>query len=287
MVVYNRRKRTAWMADQIRHNEELVTGAIANEKAGLPLTEDQELALNNERARFEAEERRKAKPGIGKWLLTPFEGLVGGLKASESGEDEVVKEEGGGIVDRVGQRVYEVEQGMVDGLQKVEGEVADGVRRAERNLKEAVAGNLSSGGKQAEGGVLAAVHEAGGQPRGGPLDRMAEQAVESGKQKVEKVKGGWGSWFGGKWRRGLSDTIFGELDSCSGIARRLAFGMVVYHIICRVYMYTNSPTLRQDGHRTNSMTFKAIWDRWPNVSKHWPDFGHCVYFWRLPWGTCT
>lgn len=206
MVVYNRRKRNAWMADQVRHNEELVTGAIANEKAGLPLTEDQELALNNERARFEAEERGKAKPGVGKWLLTPFEGLVGGLKSSESQEDEVVKDEGsqggGGIVDRVGQRVYEVEEEMVDGLQKMEGEVANGVRRAERNLKEAVAGNLSSGGKQAEGAVLAAVHEAereaSGHPRGGQLDRMAEQAVESGKQKVEKVKGGWGSWFGGR-----------------------------------------------------------------------------------------
>lgn len=205
MVVYNRRKRNAWMADQVRHNEELVTGAIANEKAGLPLTEDQELALNNERARFEAEERRKAG-GIGRWLLTPFEGLVGGLRSSESQEDEDVKDErregGGGIVDRVGQRVYEVEEEMVDGLQKIEGEVAHGVRRAERNLKEAVAGNLSSGGKQAEGGVLATVHEAkreaSGRPRGGPLDQMAEQAVESGKKKVEKVKGGWGSWFGGK-----------------------------------------------------------------------------------------
>ena len=77
-----------------------------------------------------------------------------------------------------------------------------GVRRAERGLKEAVQGNLSNGGKQAEEGVLAAVQKAekvaSGHPRGGPLDQLAENAVETGKEKVEKVKGGWGSWFSGK-----------------------------------------------------------------------------------------
>lgn len=212
MIIYNRRKRDAWMADQVRHNEELITAAIANEKAGLPLTEDQQLALNNERARFEAEERRKAKGGVVRWLLTPFEGLVRGLKSSEDEEGKEEEEvmlgnerragEGGGMVARVGQKVFEVEEEMVDGLQKVEGEVAHGVRRAERNLKEAVGGNLSSGGKQAKEGVLAAVHEAereaSGQPRAGPLDQMAERAVETGKDKVEKAKGGWGNWFGGK-----------------------------------------------------------------------------------------
>lgn len=205
MIVYNRRKRNAWMADQIRHHQELVTSAISNEKAGLPLTEDQALALNNERARFEAEMRKKAKGGWGRWLLTPFEELVGGLKESEEVEkvrDGEYRAEGAEMVDKVGQRVLEAEGQMVDGLQKVEGEIVQGVRRAERGLKEAVQGNLSSGGKQAEEGVLAAVQEAEraarGHPRGGPLDQLAENAVETGKEKVDKAKGGWGSWFGGK-----------------------------------------------------------------------------------------
>ena len=201
MIIYNRRKRNAWLADQVRNKEELITAAIQNEKAGRPLTEDQELALNNERARFEAEERKKAKGGIVKRLVTPLADLFARLKSSESGEEEPLGEEEGrgGLVDRVGQRVYEVEEEMVDGVQNTEGEVVQGVRRAERGLKEAVAGNLSSGGKQAEQGVLTAVHEAGreakGQPRGGPLDQMAENMVESGREKAENVKRGW---FGGK-----------------------------------------------------------------------------------------
>lgn len=201
MIMYNRRKRNAWMKDQIRNKEELVTAAIQNEKAGRPLTEDQELALNNERARFEAEERKKAKGGIFKRLMTPLAGLFARLRSSESGEEETVGDEERRTepVNRVGQRVYEVEEEMVDGLQKAEGQVVQGVRRAERGLKEAVAGNLGSGGKQAEQEVLAAVHEAGreakGQSRGGPLDQMAENMAESGREKVENLKRGW---FGGK-----------------------------------------------------------------------------------------
>ena len=200
MIIYNRRKRKAWMEDQIRNKEELITAAIQNEKAGRPLTEDEELALNNERARFEAEERKKAKWGI-KRFTTPIVGLFARLRSPESGEEETLGDEEGirKPVNRVGQRVYEVEEEMVDGLQKAEGQVVQGVNRAERGLKEAVAGNLSSGGKQAEQGVLAAVHEAGreakGQSRGGPLDQMAENMAENGREKVDKLKRGW---FGGK-----------------------------------------------------------------------------------------
>ena len=95
--------------------------------------------------------------------------------------------------------MHEAKEGMAEGLQTAEGEVVQGVRRAERGLKEAVAGNLGSGGKQAEQAALAAVHEAGReanrQSRGGPLDQMAENVAESGREKVENVKRGW---FGGK-----------------------------------------------------------------------------------------
>ena len=201
MVIYNRRKRNAWMKDQIRNKEETVMAAIQNEKAGQPLTEDQELALNNEKARFQAEERKKAKGGIIKRLTTPFTGLFAGMRSSGSEEEEALGtgEGEGGLVDRVGQRVYEVEEEVMDGLQKAEGEVVQRVRRAERGLKEAVAGNLGSGGKQAEQGALAAVHEASREakekPRGGPLDQMAENMVQSGREKFENLKRGW---FGGR-----------------------------------------------------------------------------------------
>ncbi|KAL8792838.1 MAG: hypothetical protein Q9195_004567 [Heterodermia aff. obscurata] len=196
MVIYNRRKRKAWMKDQIRIKEELVMAAIENEKAGHPLTGDQELALNNERARFQAEERRKAKGGIIKRLTTPFTGLFAGMRSSESGEEEALGDgdERDGLFDRVGQRLYEIEEEVVDGLQK-------GVRRAEWGLKETVAGNLSTGGKQAEQGVLAAVHEAGQEAkeksREGPLEQMAENEnmVENGKaENVENPKRGWFGW---------------------------------------------------------------------------------------------
>ena len=202
MIVYNRRKRNAWMADQVRNQEELVMAAIENEKAGRLLTEDQELALNNERARFEAAERKKAKGGIIKRLITPFTGFFAGMKSSGSEEEEEALGDGegrGGLVDQVGQLVYDVEEEMVDGLQKAEGQAVQGVRRAGRGLKEAVAGNLGSGGKQAEQEVLAAVHEAGREaerpPRGGLLDQMAENMAESGRVKVKKLKR---DWFGEK-----------------------------------------------------------------------------------------
>ena len=199
MIVYNRRKRNAWMADQISHNESLVTSAIANQRAGLPLTSEQALALNNERARFEAKERKAAKGRWGRWLLTPFESLVGGLRAEEVVEkvkDGEYRAEG---AEEFMSSVEEAVEKAEEGLQRLEGRLEHGVRSAERGLKEAVQGNLGSGGKQAEEGVLAAVREAekvtSVRPtRGGPLDQLAENVVEDGK---EKVKGGWTGWFGG------------------------------------------------------------------------------------------
>ena len=205
MIVYNRRKRNAWMTDQVAHNEALVTSAIANQRAGLRLTSEQQLALDNERARFEARERKNAKGGWGRWLLTPFESLVGGLRAEEVVEkvkDGEYRAEG---AEEFVRGVEEVVGKAEVGLQKLEGQLEHGVRSAERGLKEAVQGNLGSGGKQAERGVLASVREAekvasgqgvaSGRPRGGPLDQLAENVVEGGK---EKVKGGWAGWFGGK-----------------------------------------------------------------------------------------
>ena len=95
MIVYNRRKRKAWLQDQVREKEETIVAAIQNKKAGRPLTEDQELELNRERARFEAEERKKAKGGIIKRMTRPFTGFFAGMRSSESGEEETLGEGGG------------------------------------------------------------------------------------------------------------------------------------------------------------------------------------------------
>ena len=119
------------MADQVAHNEALVTSAIANQRAGLPLTSEQALALNNERARFEARERKAAKGGWGRWLLSPFEGLVGGLKAEEAVEkvkDGEYRAEG---AEQWVSGLEEAVEKAEEGLERLEGQLEHGIRKAE------------------------------------------------------------------------------------------------------------------------------------------------------------
>jgi len=197
MVTYNRKKRNAFYADQIRTQQELVMAAIEAEKAGLPMTEEQQLMLNREKARFQAEEERKRKPGFVGRLMAPVVGRLGGGEEGEKLVEGLVGE-GEGMMQAVEEKV----EGFVEGVERKGGEVVDAVRHTEkeveRSLQETVRGNLGSGGQEAEAAVLEGIEQARrdteGSERaaGGSLDRRAENLAEAGKKKVE----GWGGWFG-------------------------------------------------------------------------------------------
>lgn len=169
-------------------------GAIAAEKAGLPMTEEQQLMLNREKARFQAEEERKARPGIMGRLMAPVVGRLGG--AEEAGAK--VLGEGEGMMHAVEEKM----EAFAEGVERKGGEMVDAVRHTEkeveRGLQEAVRGNLGGGGQEAEAAVLEGIEQAKremeGSARevGGSLDQRAEKMAEAGKKKVE----GWGSWFG-------------------------------------------------------------------------------------------
>lgn len=105
MVIYNRRKRKAYYAEQAASRTATLLAAIENEKAGMELTADQALVLNQERIRFREEERKRERWNWKGWL-------VKGLKA-EDVPGSIALEKNGGKV-----------------LQAVEAKAKDGVREA-------------------------------------------------------------------------------------------------------------------------------------------------------------
>lgn len=158
MIIYNRRKRNLYYAEQSAlYTAQLSAAQAAFASDPNDLTEDQTLLLNRERARREGEERKKQGKGWGKWL-------VGGLKNEEDvgeidGDMKIVEGGEGGVLDAV--RTEEGETGTEGGVLKA---LEEKRRNGEKRM-------------EAEG-----VH-------GGPLDELAEQAVEAG-----RAKGGWTSW---------------------------------------------------------------------------------------------
>lgn len=139
--------------------------AIEAEKAGQELDDDQRLVMNRERVRVMAEESKKER-GWGKRVKG---WLVGGLKEEEEGREMVVPSEGE-VLGMVGVRESDV-------FERMRGEGEE--RRKGSGVLEAVREKRREVEKEVE------VREV----RGGPLDRVAEEAVE----KV-KGKGGWMSW---------------------------------------------------------------------------------------------
>lgn len=93
MVIYNRRKRKAYYAEQAASRTATLLTAIENEKAGMKLTTDQALVLNQERIRFREEERKREKWNWKGWLIK-------GLKA-EDVPGPIAVEENGGILQAV------------------------------------------------------------------------------------------------------------------------------------------------------------------------------------------
>lgn len=169
MIVYNRRKRKAYYADKTRERQESLMAAIENEKAGLPLSEEQALILNQERIRFnDEEERARRKRERWQFLRVP-RWLVSGLKSDEEQADRVAFE---GNVQPTSTETPEF------GSQeppKPEPTAPGGVLAAVENARRIEEKQL-----EAEGA------------KGGALDRMAARAAELGKGK------GWWGWGSGK-----------------------------------------------------------------------------------------
>lgn len=94
MVIYNRRKRKAYYAEQAASRTATLLAAIENEKAGIELTTDQALVLNQERIRFREEERKREKWNWKGWL-------VKGLKAEDVPGPIAIEEHGGGVLQAV------------------------------------------------------------------------------------------------------------------------------------------------------------------------------------------
>lgn len=86
MILHNRRKRNAFYAEQHTIYANRLVAAIEMEKAGVPLDDDSLLILSRERAKVQAEERKK-KTGI--WMSV--KGLLtGGLKKTMNDDEEVI-----------------------------------------------------------------------------------------------------------------------------------------------------------------------------------------------------
>lgn len=203
MILHNRRKRTAFYTEQHALYSQRLIEAIETEKSGLPLDEDQTLILNRERARVQAEEAAKERTW-GKRIKGVF---IGDLKRDDEAE------EGGAAA---AEKIVVPSEGEI--LQKLGVDQTTILERAaqaekESGLETAEVGNGREEGKGDGSGILQAVAEkrrerervmeAAG-VRGGPLDRMAEGAVQAVGGKIhaaeEKVgsRGGWSSWWGGK-----------------------------------------------------------------------------------------
>lgn len=179
MILHNRRKRNAFYAEQHSLYDTRLIQAIETEKSGMPLDEDQTLILNRERARVQAEESAKERT----WSKRAKGLFLGGLKKDDDEEQTpVVVPTEGQILEMIGvdqRKLLEVsEQGIRDGAGPGE-EMGD--RRDGNGVLAAIEQHRREGEKiLEERGVT-----------GGPLDQVAEEAVEKVK---ETGKGGWLNW---------------------------------------------------------------------------------------------
>lgn len=94
MVIYNRRKRKVYYAEQAASRTATLLAAIENEKAGTELTPDQALVLNQERIRFREEERKRERWNWKGWL-------VKGLKTEDVPGPMAVEGNQGGVLQAV------------------------------------------------------------------------------------------------------------------------------------------------------------------------------------------
>lgn len=198
MILHNRRKRSAFYAEQHALYSQRLIEAIETEKSGMPLDEDQTLILNRERARVQAEEAAKERTW-GKRIKGVF---IGDLKTDEEGataENVVVPSEGE-ILQKLGvdqtsilERATQADRDS--GVNTTDsGNIREEGRRDGSRILQAVAEKRREGERAMEAAGV----------RGGPLDQMAEGAVQAVGGKIhaieEKVGSGrsWNDWWVGK-----------------------------------------------------------------------------------------
>ena len=202
MILHNRRKRAAFYEEQHRLYYQRVLEAIDVEKSGKPLDEDQRIVLNRERAKVQAEERARESTW-GKRIKGVFMGNLkrddeGGESAGEQPVVAVPSE--GEILQKIGVDQMAILQGVGQAEKDSRPKNADldnGVEEGGRDgsgILQAVAEKRREGEK---------VMEAKG-VKGGPLDRMAEGAVQAVGGKIQaaeetvRSRGGWSTWWAGK-----------------------------------------------------------------------------------------
>ncbi|CAD6567606.1 MAG: hypothetical protein ASARMPREDX12_000553 [Alectoria sarmentosa] len=198
MIIHNRRKRSAFYAEQHALYSQRLIEAIETEKSGMPLDEDQTLILNRERARVQAEEAAKERTW-GKRIKGVF---IGDLKTDEEGataENVVVPSEGE-ILQKLGvdqtsilERATQADRNS--GVNTTDsGNIREEARRDGSRILQAVAEKRRQGERAMEAAGV----------RGGPLDQMAEGAVQAVGGKIhaieEKVgsERSWNDWWVGK-----------------------------------------------------------------------------------------
>jgi len=181
MMLYNRRKRKAWFAEQQANYEKALTLAYKAEGEGA-LTPDLALILNKERAIEAYEQELKSRPGL--WARTKST-LFGGLAKEESKGGALRAPARAGVeeVARVMGNVAGVSSTAPMAVDAVSSERYSAGALAERTTDEA-AERISSTMNQIPTGVVR---------EGGMLDRLAEHTAAS----LTSAPRRWTHWLTG------------------------------------------------------------------------------------------
>jgi hypothetical protein len=152
MLMHNRRKRNEWLQEQeIKAAREL---AIAKRALSLgEASEDQRLLINQERAKFEAQEAKKNSPGIFKRTTT---WLTGGLSQ--------VEQKGGKLANATADQAERTVAKAQAAAHSVVEQTKASAKQAQSTVSDAVQRNASAAETQFVGG---------------PLDRQAQAAANA------------------------------------------------------------------------------------------------------------
>lgn len=174
MIVYNRRKRKEFFAEQNKLLQERLVDAREAAAKGTA-DEDQMLLINRERAAEEAEQARKAKKGTWSFITGIFS--TEGLKQEDTASGMDTLSEAG--LRKVGEGNLLIEPAG----ETVAGTTTENAETPGLGILQAVEEKRRDGEREFQSRGL----------NGGPLDQLAEEAVVAGKS-----KGGWTSWVTSK-----------------------------------------------------------------------------------------
>lgn len=172
MILYNRRKKREWYADQHEKWQQALALAVAAEANGTA-NDDQILLLNRERAAAQAEQERQNRKGVWK--------SIKGVFSSE----HLKKEEKPFGLENLGEK-----PSVDDGSAPVSPSEAPHVKDSTQKSTSTSSILDAIQEKRREGERL--LEDKGSEP--GPLDQMAEQATKATTSSTSTK--GWSSWFG-------------------------------------------------------------------------------------------